>query len=112
MNQFESSIIHAVKLHQGHTVTEHRTEGEGDNAVSLVRYSDGELYRFDNGSGMAIATVWGWERANTDGEPAWFLTRGQADDFGRSCGCIFGEPIAESADGIALGDILRIADRI
>ena len=109
-NQFDSSIIHAQRAREGHKVTEHRTEGEGDNAVSLVRYSDGQLYRFDNGSGQAIATVWGWGRANGGDEPAWFLTRGQADDFGRECGGILGDPDCECAEKVALNDILRISD--
>ncbi len=108
--QFESSITHRRQLESGLTITESREIGEGDSGISLVRYSSGELYLFDNGSGMAISSLWGWREANSGQEPAWFLSRTEAVLFGLGCGDILGEPEQVATDGIALTDILIDGD--
>lgn len=52
--QYESSITHQKNLATGLTVAEHREIGSADRGISLVRYSDGSTWAFDNASGWRV----------------------------------------------------------
>jgi hypothetical protein len=103
--QHQSSITHAKNLAAGLSVADHAQHGDGDRAVSLVRYSDGSTWYFDNASGQRLDQVYGWRSANAAEEPAWFLTMADAESFDRDCGALFGAPEAISADDADLADI-------
>ena len=105
-NQFESSITHSKNTESGLAVTEHREIGEGDSRVSLVRYSNGSTWMFDNAAATRIDYVYGFASANAYSEPAWFLTSELAVDFDRGCGGEFGEPEKQDADLVALESIM------
>lgn len=107
MNQSETSVTHRNHIAAGLTVTSEQHHGSGDDAVSLIRYSDGSTWYYDNGSAMRLDVVFGWPSANTSNEPAWFLTSDDAARFARDCGW---EPVDDyesiSADSVALSDVL------
>lgn len=104
--QYQSSNTHTTNLAAGLSVVDHREIGESDSAISLIRYSDGSTWYFDNASGTRLDQVYGWSEANSSQEPAWFLTRERADEFDRDCGSILGESETRDADAISIADIL------
>lgn len=101
-----ASATHQKNLATGLTVISEIHAGEGDAAVSVVRYSDGSTWHFDNGNASRLSTLYGFREANRGQEPAWFLTLELARAFDRGCGEIFGEPEVVSADDVELSDIL------
>lgn len=104
--QHTSSITHQTFTTAGLTITAEKHHGEGDAAFSLIRYSDGTTYLFDNGSATRLDEVHGFRSANRGEEPAWFLTAASAREFDRGCGGEFGEPESTSADAVEIADIL------
>lgn len=52
--QHHDSITHRNLIDSGLSVIDERHAGAGDWAVSVIRYSDGSTYRFDNGSATQI----------------------------------------------------------
>ncbi len=106
-NQSESSITHARNLAARLSVLDAHHDGDGDSATSIIRYSDGSTWYFDNTSATRLETCYGYRVANHGESSAWFLTRERAEEFNRDCGGIFDSPEEISADEVAVGDILR-----
>lgn len=104
--QYQSSVTHNNNLAAGLSVVAHREIGAADSAISLIRYSDGSTWYFDNASGQRIDQVYGYAESNSAQEPAWFLTRERAEEFNRDCGSILGEVESTDSDEVALTDIL------
>jgi hypothetical protein len=104
--QHTSSITHQKLTAAGLTITAEKHQGEGDAALSLIRYSDGTTYLFDNGSAIRLDLLHGYRVDNHGEEPAWFLTPERAEEFNRGCGGVFGEPETAEADLIEIKDIL------
>ncbi len=106
--QCQSSATHRSNLAAGLSVVDCRElgDGDGDGAVSLVRYSDGSTWIFDNAAAQRLSTVYGYTSANAYEEPAWFLSSARAAEFDQGCGGTFGAHEEKSADDVDLADIL------
>jgi len=104
--QYASSTKHHQHIDAGLSVSHHHEHGEGDAAVSLVRYSDGSTWIFTNASAEPLVWVYGYASANASSEPAWFLTDERAQEFNRDCGGTLGEPSYCFADAVSVSDIL------
>lgn len=107
MKQSDSSTTHARQLAAGLTIIAQDHRGEGDSAVSFIRYSDGSTWHFDNGSATRLGTLYGYAESNRSQEPSWFTTEEAAREFNRHCGGIFGDPETVEADSVNLLDILN-----
>ena len=99
---FERSITHFKNLELGLTVKSSITQGEGDAAVSFVRYSDGSTWYFDAAIAERIGKLFGYRGESHE---AWFLTRDRALDFDAASAHRSGEPEQISADRVELSDI-------
>ena len=104
--QFASSATNRQRIDSGLSVSFHNEHGEGDAAVSLVRYSDGSTWIFTNAGAEPLVWVYGYASANASSDPAWFLTDERAQEFNRDCGGILGEPSYCFADAVRVTDIL------
>jgi hypothetical protein len=52
--QHHDSITHRNLIASGLSIIDERHTGEGDSAISVIRYSNGATYVFDNGSATQI----------------------------------------------------------
>lgn len=105
--QHLSSETHKALIRSGLVVTSTKSWGTGDAEQTLVRYSDGNTWLYDNGSAVYMpGEVWGWPEANAAQEEAWFLTRERAQEFAAGCGIGLGEPEFRFISNVNLEDII------
>lgn len=104
--QHHSSTTHQALIRSGLEVTSEKSWGHGDAEQTLVRYSDGNTWLYDNTSATYVREVWGWPEANPAQEPAWFLCRERAEEFAAGCKIGLGEPEPRYISDINLEDII------